>query len=93
MSPPAQDPSRTTWVHIEVSLDIDGVLHEYVIEGRPDGGHPHIELVPEYEGDIIPVMKMLDVDMRLKLENPSFSIRTDDDGNGNGDPPPRLRAV
>jgi hypothetical protein len=90
-SPTPNDASRTTWVHIEVSLDIDGVLHEYVIEGRPDGGHPHIELDPEYEGDLIPVMKMLNVDMQLKLENPSFSIRSDDDGD-NGSPP-RLRAV
>jgi len=83
MSPQVpSDDERTTWVHVEVSLDIGGVLHEYMFEGRPDGGRPHIELVPEYEDGVISTMKLLVVDMQLKLENPSFSIRRDDDDGG-----------
>jgi hypothetical protein len=89
--PGREDSGRTTWVHIEVSLDIDGVLHEYTIEGRPDGGPLHIELDPEYSGEPIATLHTLGLNLVLRLDNPTLHIRSDD--SGNGDSPPRLRAV
>lgn len=86
----SEEHGHTTWVHIEVSLDIDGQVSEYMIEGRPTGGPLHIELDPQYEGCPIAMLKSVGIELSLRLENCTLSITNVD---AQEEEPPMLRAL
>lgn len=78
-SPESPERGHTAWVHIEVSMDIDGRLTEYMIEGRPDGGPLSIRLDPVYAGDPIAMLQSVGVELGLRLENCTLKITNDED--------------
>lgn len=87
------DHGHTTWVHIEVSLDIDGQVSEYMIEGRPDGGPSHIHLDPVWGGDPIAMLQTVGIALNLRLKDCTLNITNLDERRDDEEPPQMLRAL
>ena len=96
---PKQTPERsTTWVHIEVSLDIDGHLCQYMIEGRPEGGPLSVQFHPEHGTSPEEFLTAIGLELSVRLVDCNLNVINDEcptDVPANLREPdvPRLRAV
>ena len=86
---PPPELGRTTWVKVEVALDVEGQMTLYSIEGRPDGGPLHVALDPQYTGTSTPILESIKIDLQATLNNVSLTVTNEQPPPE----PPRLRIV